>query len=71
MRPPPRSRNDSAASLTACACAPDPPPEMKAEALFSLSFIARLNQRIDLAIQHLQTVLDMGSTLWPSTKVNK
>jgi len=67
VRPPPRSRNDSAASLTACACAPDPPPEMKAEALFSLSFIARLNQRIDLAIQHLQTVLDMGSTLWPST----
>lgn len=40
---------------------------MKAEALFSLSFIARLNKRIDLAIQHLQTVLDMGSTLWPST----
>jgi hypothetical protein len=40
---------------------------MKAEALFSLSFIAQLNKRVDLAIQHLHTVLELDTALWPST----
>ena len=32
----------------------------------SLAYIAQLNKRVDLANQHLQTVLDMGTALWPS-----
>ena len=44
----------------------EPKPDMKAEALFSLSYVNRLNKRLDLAVQNLHSILEMGEELWPS-----
>ena len=45
----------------------DPEAELKAEALFSLSFVARLEKRLDVSVLKLQEVLAMDKDLWPST----
>eukprot|EP01052_Picozoa_sp_SAG31_P046115 SAG31_NODE_8687_length_1406_cov_0.820964_1_plen_358_part_10 len=44
----------------------EPKPDMKAEALFSLSYVNRLNKRLDLSVQNLHSILEMGEELWPS-----